>query len=113
VERQRSADLFPSDRPVPASQLIGRDVDVANVAAALAAGTSLVVAGARRTGKTSVCEAALVRLERDGLYTIGVDLFRSPTAAQLAETLVAKTIANRPALKRLVHAARRAGRRAG
>jgi hypothetical protein len=113
VERQRSADLFPSDLPVPASQLIGRDVDVGNVAAALAAGTSLVVAGARRTGKTSVCEAALVRLEREGLYTIGVDLFRIPTAAQLAETLVAKTIANRPALKRLVHAARRAGRRAG
>jgi len=113
VARLRSADLFPSDRPLPASQMIGRESDVRGVATALAAGTSLVVAGPRRTGKTSVCEAALVRAEADGLYTVAVDLFRIPTAAQLAETLVAQTVANRPALKRLVHAARRAGRLAG
>ena len=93
--------------------MIGREPDVRAVAAALGAGTSLVVAGARRTGKTSVCEAALVRAEADGLYTVAVDLFRIATAAQLAETLVAQTVANRPALRRLVHAARRAGRLAG
>jgi hypothetical protein len=110
VKRQRSADLFPSDRPLPASQLIGREADVRRLAAELTGGASVVVAGPRRTGKTSVCEAALVRLAADGLYTVGVDLFRIPNAAQLAETLVAQTIANRPALKRIVHAARRAGR---
>jgi uncharacterized protein len=113
MARQRSADLFPSDRPLPASQMIGRESDVAHVATSLAAGANLVVAGARRTGKTSVCEAALVRVEADGLYTVAVDLFRIPNAAQLAEALVAQTVANRPPLKRLVHAARRAGRRAG
>ena len=113
MERRRSADLFPSDRPLPASQLIGREEDVRRIAATLAAGASFVVAGPRRTGKTSVCEAALERCESEGLYTVAVDLFRIPNAAQLAETLVAKTIANRPALKRLVHAARRAGRFAG
>jgi hypothetical protein len=110
MPRQRSADLFPSDRPLPASQLIGRETDVAEIATTLGAGTSLVVAGPRRTGKTSVCEAALVRAAADGLYTVAVDLFRIPNAAQLAEALVAQTIANRPPLKRLVHAARRAGR---
>ena len=113
MPRQRSADLFPSDRPLPASQMIGRASDVAHVATSLAGGASLVVAGPRRTGKTSVCEAALLRAEADGLYTVAVDLFRIPTAAQLAEALVAQTIANRPPLKRLVHAARRAGRLAG
>jgi uncharacterized protein len=113
VERQRSADLFPSDRPLPADQLIGRADDVRRLAAALAGGANVVVAGPRRTGKTSVCEAALARCAADGLYTVGVDLFRIANAAQLAETLVAKAIANRPALKRLVHAARRAGRAVG
>lgn len=93
--------------------MIGREADVHAVATALAAGTSLVVAGARRTGKTSVCEAALVRAEADGLYTVAVDLFRIPTAGQLAEAIVAQTIANRPPLRRLVHATRRAGRLAG
>ena len=113
MARVRSADLFPSDRPVPASQMIGREADVRALATSLAAGTSLVVAGPRRTGKTSVCEAALLRAETDGLYTVAVDLFRIPTAAQLAEALVAGSVANRPPLKRLVHAARRAGRFAG
>ena len=113
MARQRSGDLFPTDRPLPASQMIGREADVRQLDTLLEAGTNVVVAGARRIGKTSVCEAALLRAQRHGLYTVAVDLFRIPDAAQLAETLVAKTIANRPPLKRLVHATRRAGRRAG
>src|SRR5215212_439510 len=113
VERQRSGDLFPTDRPLPASQMIGRDGDVKSIVTMLEGGANLVVAGARRTGKTSVCDAALLRAQRHGFYTVGVDLFRIPTAAQLAETLVAKAVANRPPLKRLVHAPRRAGRFAG
>ena len=56
--RQRSADLFPTDNPIPASQLIGRADDVEAVVQAMEAGTHLVIAGPRRTGKTSVCEAA-------------------------------------------------------
>ena len=113
MTRQRSADLFPSDRPLPASEMIGREADVRQIATTLAGGTSLVVAGPRRTGKTSVCEAAVQRARDEGLYTIALDLFRIPTAGQLAEALVAQTIANRPPLQRLVHAARRAGRLAG
>ena len=113
MQRRRSADLFPSDRPLPAIEMIGREADVRQIATTLAGGTSLVVAGPRRTGKTSVCEAAVRRARDEGLYTIAVDLFRIPTAAQLAEALVAQTIANRPPLQRLVHAARRAGRLAG
>jgi putative intracellular protease/amidase len=74
------------------------------------AGLNVVVAGPRRTGKTSVCEAALARAKRGGNYTIAIDLFRIPNAAQLAETLVAATIANRPRLHRLAHRAREAGR---
>jgi hypothetical protein len=110
MPRQRSSDLFPTDQPIPASQMIGRSVDVREIALSLAGGSSVVLAGARRTGKTSVCDAALGRLGRRGFYTVAVDLFRIATTAELAETLVAATISNRSALRRALHQTRRAGR---
>ena len=110
MTRQRSSDLFPTDQPIPASQMIGREADVREIAAALAGGSSVVVAGARRTGKTSVCDAVLGRLARRGFYTVAVDLFRIATAADLAEALVAATLSNRSALRRAMHQTRRAGR---
>lgn len=110
MARQRSSDLFPTDQPIPASQMIGREVDVREIASALAGGSSVVLAGARRTGKTSVCDAVLGRLGRRGFYTVAVDLFRIATAAELAETLVAASISNRSTLRRALHQTRRAGR---
>ncbi len=90
--------------------MIGRDVDVQEIAAGLAAGSNLVVAGPRRSGKTSVCDAVLVRLGRRGFYTVSVDLFRIASAAEFAEALVTATIANRSGLRRVIHQTRRAGR---
>jgi hypothetical protein len=110
MARQRSSDLFPTDQPIPASQMIGRTVDVREIASTLAGGSSVVLAGARRTGKTSVCDAALDRLGRRGFYTIAVDLFRIATTAELAEALVSGAISNRSALRRTMHQTRRAGR---
>ncbi len=110
--RQASGDLFPTDSPIPASQLIGRRDDVREVATRLEAGTHLIVAGPRRTGKTSVCEAALSRARRRGAYTAKVDLFRVSDAAELAEALAAAVIANRSATHRALRRARTAGRAA-
>lgn len=90
--------------------MIGRETDVREIATALGEGSNLIVAGPRRTGKTSVCDAALLRLGRRGFYTVSVDLFRIATAAELAEALVVATIANRSALRRVVYQTRRAGR---
>jgi uncharacterized protein len=90
--------------------MIGRETDVREVAGALAAGSNLVIAGPRRTGKTSVCDAAVGRLVRRGFYAVSVDLFRIATAAEFAEALVAATISNRSALRRVIHQTRRAGR---
>ena len=95
VKRQASGDLFPSDSPIPASQLIGRRDDVRELATRLEAGTHLIVAGPRRTGKTSVCEAALGRARRRGAYVAKLDLFRVSDAAELAEALATAVIANR------------------
>jgi uncharacterized protein len=110
VRRQRSSGLFPTDQPIPASQMIGREEDVREISVSLAGGASVVLAGARRTGKTSVCDAVLGRLARRGFYTAAVDLFRIASAAELAETLVAATISNRSVLRRVLHQTRRAGR---
>jgi uncharacterized protein len=110
--RRPSGELFPTDSPLPAGRLIGRRDDVAEVAARLEAGTHLVVAGPRRTGKTSVCEAALARLARRGAYTAKVDLFRVSDGAELAEAVAAAVIANRSAAHRALRRARSAGRAA-
>jgi uncharacterized protein len=110
MARQRSTDLFPTDQPIPASQMIGREADVREITASLDGGSSVVVAGPRRTGKTSVCDAVLGRLARRGSYTVAIDLFRIATASELAETLVARTVANRSALRRIIHQTRKAGR---
>jgi hypothetical protein len=110
--RKASGELFPTDSPIPAGQLIGRRDDVREVAMRLEAGTHLIVAGARRTGKTSVCEAALGRSARRGAYTAKVDLFRVSDAGELAEALAAAVIANRSAAHRALRRARSAGRAA-
>ncbi|HEX2415930.1 MAG TPA: ATP-binding protein [Thermoleophilaceae bacterium] len=110
--RQASGDLFPSDSPIPASQLIGRRDDVREITARLEAGTHLIVAGPRRTGKTSVCEAALGRARRRGAYTAEIDLFRVSDAAELAEAVAGAVIANRSAAHRALRRARSAGRAA-
>ena len=110
--RRASGELFPTDSPLPASRLIGRREDVGELATRLEAGTHLIVAGARRTGKTSVCEAALGRLARRGAYTAKVDLFRVSDAAELAESVAAAVIANRSVAHRALRRARSAGRAA-
>jgi hypothetical protein len=107
--RQASGDLFPTDAPLPAGRLIGRDDDVREIAAALENGTHLIVAGPRRTGKTSVCEAALTRLRGRGAYTATLDLFRIATTAELAEAIAVAVIANRGPMRRLLRKARDAG----
>ena len=110
MPRQRSADLFPTDQPIPASQMIGRATDVREITTALEAGSNLIVAGPRRTGKTSVCDAAVGQLVKRGFYQVSVDLFRFAGPAEFAEALVTATISNRSALRRIVHQTRRAGR---
>lgn len=92
--------------------MIGRGDDVREIATALANRTNLIVAAPRRTGKTSVCDAALGRLRRSRFYTVRIDLFRIADAAELSEALALAVIANRSALHRVVRRAREVGRAA-
>jgi hypothetical protein len=110
--RQASGDLFPTDQPIPASQMIGRAADVREVAVTLENGGNLVVAGPRRTGKTSVCDAAVVHARAAGFYVVSVDLFRLADAAEFAEAVVTSALSNRAAVHQVVRKARRFGRQA-
>lgn len=110
--RLASADLFPTDRPLPASQMIGRAEDVREIATAAEQGVNLIVAGPRRTGKTSVCDAALTRARGRKCYVAAVDLFRLADAGELAEALVAAAVSNRSKIHRAVRRAREVGRTA-
>jgi hypothetical protein len=112
MQRIPSGELFPTDDPIPPEELIGREQDVEEIATALEGATNLVLASPRRTGKTTACEAAIEQLRRRGLYTAPVDLWEAADFTDLAEAIVTQTIANRPALKRLLHEVRSAGRRA-
>ena len=99
-KRPGSGELFPTDEPIPPAAMIGRDGDVEAIAQGLLGGTNLVVAGPRRTGKTSVCDAAIALCARQRCYTASVDLVRIADAAELAETLTLRLLANRTALRR-------------
>ena len=98
--RLGSAELFPTDHPVLPAHMVGRANDVDQVASALAGGGNVVLAGPRRTGKTTVADAALEACDRDGAYVAVIDLFDLVDAAELARTLTVRLLSNRPALKR-------------
>ena len=105
-----SGELFPTDAPLAPGDLIGRAEAVAALADQLAAHTHRIVAGPRRTGKTSVCEAALARLRRQGAYVVAVDLFEQATLGEFAETLAQELVGNRAPVRRALDRLRRGGR---
>ena len=111
--RTPSGELFPTDSPVPAGQLIGRRDDVAEMHHP-ARGRH----APRRRGPAAHRQDERVRggaragSARRGAYTAKVDLFRVSDAGELAEALAAAVIANRSAAHRALRRARSAGRAA-
>lgn len=89
--------------------MIGRRRDVEALARDLAAGSHRIVAAPRRTGKSSVCEAAAGLLAKRGFYAVQVSLFHSMDATALAEALAQETLANRGPLRRAIARVREAG----
>jgi hypothetical protein len=107
--RIASATLFPTDHPLPADAMIGREDDVDRVAMALMGGVNIVLAGPRRTGKTTVADAAMAICSGEGAYVAAVDIFQAPDAAVLARQLTLQLLANRPSLNRAIAGALHAG----
>lgn len=110
VSRRPSGELFPTDSPLGGADLIGRSEAIGALAAQLSAHTHRIVAGPRRTGKTSVCEAALDHLRGQGAYIVAVDLFEEATLGELAEALARELLGNRSVAHRALASLRRGGR---
>lgn len=108
--RVGSAVLFPTDHPLDAGTMIGRSADVDRVAMALIGGGNVVLAGPRRTGKTTVADAAMAVCRADGAYVAKADLFECADAGALAHLLSLELLANRPLLRRAIREALDAGR---
>jgi hypothetical protein len=110
IKRVGSAVLFPTDHPLAPADMIGREEDVDRMALALLGGANIVLVGPRRTGKTTVADAAMAICAREGAYVAVADLFQAPDLAALAHTLSLQLLANRPVLKRAIGDAVRAGK---
>jgi len=70
----------------------------------------MVMAGPRRTGKSSVGLAALARVSAAGVYTAHVDLWDHEDLASLTRTLAQSIIANRGPVAKALRRARETGR---
>ncbi len=80
-------ELFPTDDPVKPDLLIGRAEDVRDLASRLGEGTHVVMAGPRRTGKSTVGLAALQRVRSSKVYTAQVDLWDHEDLPSLTRAL--------------------------
>ncbi len=96
--------LFPVGTLAGPDDVVDREAFMADAAAELTSGQSLVVAGPRRTGKTSVGKAVLAELNRAGCHTAYVDLFFATGLEGLATQLVQAVVSNRLGMKnRVIH----------
>lgn len=103
-------ELFPTDDPVRPNLLIGRAGDVHDLARRLGSGTHMVLAGPRRTGKSTVALAALAQSRSSGLYTAQVDLWDHEDMASLTRSLAQSILANRGPVAKALGRARESGR---
>lgn len=103
-------ELFPTDDPVKPDLLIGRVSDVRDLASRLEDGTHMVMAGPRRTGKSTVGLAALERVRSPKVYTAYVDLWDHENLVSLTQALAQSIIANRGEDVELAWGAQPAGR---
>ncbi len=90
--------LFPVGTLAGSDDVVDREQFMADATAQLASGQSLVIAGPRRIGKTSVSQEILRRLAREGFYTAYVDLFLVTNVEALAAAITQAVLENRVGL---------------
>lgn len=80
--------LFPVGGPVPPPLVIGRAGDVQAISGAVRDGIGTFVAGARRIGKTTVCDAVCALLADDGWVVIKVDVPESDGSGAFLQQVI-------------------------
>lgn len=84
----RIGRLFPAGGPVPPDLVIGRQGDIHELQRRLGEGIHTLLTGARRIGKTTVCNAACERFTEDGFAVVQVEVPESVDAAPLLQLVI-------------------------
>ncbi|AFV11683.1 ATPase [Thermacetogenium phaeum DSM 12270] len=96
--------LFPVGGPVSEKDIVDREDFIASLEARLADGQSIMLAGPRRIGKTSIAYEVLRRLKERGFYTSSVDFFRLSDKREFAFSLINACLENRTGVRRTLEA---------
>lgn len=80
--------LFPLGGPVPSNLVIGRTGEIDEIAGRLREGMGTLVAGPRRIGKTTVCDAVCQRLGDEQVMVIKIDVPERKDSGQLLQQIV-------------------------
>lgn len=88
-------DVFPFGKPAMREDVVDRESFIQEVKQRLTDGQSVMLAGPRRIGKSSIAWEIMRRLKADGAYTSNVDLFYVTSIEELGAKLMQSTLENR------------------
>lgn len=91
--------IFPVGRPVDPTDIVDRHDFVQETKQRLLDGHSLMIAGPRRIGKSSVAREVLRQLRQAGAYTAQVDLFYVTSVEEFAAKLIQSVVENRTGVR--------------
>lgn len=96
--------LFPLGGPVPEGDIVSREDFIISLETRLAEGQSVMLAGPRRIGKTSLAYEVLRRLKKKGFYVASVDFFRTSSKRNIAESIINSCLENRTGIRKTLDA---------
>ncbi|TME71805.1 MAG: ATP-binding protein [Chloroflexi bacterium] len=99
-DRTLATPYFPVGGPVPAADLVGREMYLRRLTERLEDGQHVLISGPRRIGKTSIIIEALRRLRRRGAYTAYVDCLGATDIRGLGERLADAVLQNLSGVER-------------
>ena len=92
--------LFPLGGPVSKQDIVDREDFLVSLGMRLSEGQSIMLAGPRRIGKTSLALEVLRRLKAKDSYVAFVDLFRYNTKKELTLAIIDACLENRSGLSK-------------
>lgn len=92
--------LFPLGGPVSEKDIVDREDFLLSLETRLMEGQSIMLAGPRRIGKTSLALEVLRRLKAKRSYVVFVDLFRYNTKTELSLALIDACLENRSGISK-------------
>ncbi|BDG59389.1 AAA family ATPase [Caldinitratiruptor microaerophilus] len=89
------AAVFPFGKPAGPEDIVDREEFIAELVERLSDGHSVILAGPRRIGKSSVAGEVLRRLRERGAYTAQLDLFHVTSTEEFGVKLLRAVLENR------------------